>query len=94
MLSGALSIFRNGIGQGFPSVIYQLYLSNFLLSPLFQSSVYGNSLIVQWLGPHAVTPEGLGSIPGWGINIPQATRQGQKKNYLAFVNFNVQMFTP
>ena len=38
-----------------------------------------NSLAVQWLGLHAFTAEGAGSIPGGGTKIPQATRCGQKK---------------
>ena len=33
----------------------------------------GNSLGVQWLGLHAYTAEGLGSIPGWGVKILRAT---------------------
>ena len=32
----------------------------------------GNSLAVQWLGLHAFTAKGPGSIPGWGTKIPQA----------------------
>ena len=28
--------------------------------------------MVQWLGPHALTAEDPGSIPGWGTKIPQA----------------------
>ena len=39
----------------------------------------GNSLAIQWLGLHAFTTEGPGSIPGWGTGIPQATRRSQKK---------------
>ena len=31
-----------------------------------------NSLVVQWLGCHALTAEGLGSIPSQGTKIPQA----------------------
>lgn len=31
----------------------------------------GNSLTVQWLGLHALTVEGQGSIPGWGTNMSQ-----------------------
>ena len=38
----------------------------------------GNSLAVQWLGLHAFTAKGTGSVPGWGTKIPQASR-GQKK---------------
>ena len=38
----------------------------------------GNSLAVQWLGLHAFTSEGLGSIPGQGPKIPQDTQHGQK----------------
>ena len=39
----------------------------------------GNSLMVQQLGLCALTTKGLGLIPGWGINIPQAMWHGQKK---------------
>jgi len=38
----------------------------------------GNCLAVQWLGLCAFTAEGLGSIPGWGSEIPQAARHGKK----------------
>ena len=37
----------------------------------------GNSLVVQKLGLHVLTAEGLGSIPGQGTKIPQAV--GKKK---------------
>ena len=39
----------------------------------------GNPLVVQWLGLHALTAEGLGSIPGQGTQIPQAARLSQRK---------------
>ena len=39
----------------------------------------GSSLGVQWLGLHAFTAEGLGSIPGQGTKILQATLCNQKK---------------
>ena len=32
----------------------------------------GNSLEVQWLGLFDLTAKGTGSVPGWGINFPQA----------------------
>ena len=35
--------------------------------------------MVQWLGLHAFTAEGPGSIPGGGTKIPQASRRIQKK---------------
>ena len=38
-----------------------------------------NSLVVQWLGLHALTAEGLSSIPDHGTKIPQASWCGQKK---------------
>ena len=38
----------------------------------------GTSLVVQWLGGHAFTPGGPGSIPGQETKIPHATQQGQK----------------
>ena len=36
----------------------------------------GDSPVVQWLGLHASTAEGLGVIPGWGTKIPQIKWQG------------------
>ena len=36
-----------------------------------------NSLVVQWLGFHALTAEGLGSIPDQGTKMPQAAQHGQ-----------------
>ena len=39
----------------------------------------GNSLAVKWLEFCAITAEGLGSIPGQGTKIPQASWHGQKK---------------
>ena len=35
--------------------------------------------MVQWLGLHALTAEGPGSIPGRGTKIPQAMRFSHKK---------------
>ena len=39
----------------------------------------GNSRGVQWLGLHASTAGGTGSIPGWGTKVPHAAWHGQKK---------------
>ena len=39
--------------------------------------ISGNTLAVQWLGLHAFTAEGLGSISGQGTKIPQAVQQGK-----------------
>ena len=47
-----------------------------------------NSLVVQWLELHVFTAEGLGLIPVWGTNIPQASRHTQKKRKF----FKVQIF--
>ena len=40
--------------------------------------------MVQWLGVQAFTTEGIGSIPGQGTKIPQATwpKEIKKKNLL------------
>ena len=43
-------------------------------------SILGTSLAVQWLRLHASTAGGMGSIPGGGTKIPQATGHGQKIN--------------
>ena len=39
----------------------------------------GHSLAVHWLGFCALTAEDLGSIPGQGTKIPQASQHGQRK---------------
>ena len=39
----------------------------------------GNSLVVQWLGCHAFTDRGLGSITVGGTKIPQAAHGMAKK---------------
>ena len=39
----------------------------------------GNSLVVQWLGLHASTAGGMGSIPGRGTKGLQAAWYGQLK---------------
>ena len=39
----------------------------------------GNFLAVQWLGFHAFTAEGLGSIPDWGTKIPTSRTAKKKK---------------
>ena len=38
-----------------------------------------NSLVLQWLGFCTFTAEGIGSTPGQGTKIPQASRHDQKK---------------
>ena len=38
----------------------------------------GNSLVIQWLGLHASTAGGIGSVPGWGTKIPHALWHSQK----------------
>ena len=47
----------------------------------------GKSLAVQWLGLHALTAKGPGSIPSWRMKTPQATWCGKKKKkeYLCFM---------
>ena len=44
----------------------------------------GTSLVVQWLGLRVSTAGGLGSIPGWGTKILQATQCGQKKRVVLY----------
>ena len=48
----------------------------------------GNFLAVQWLGIHAFTAEGTGSVPGQGTKILQAVQCGQKKNCFNSVLFS------
>ena len=44
-----------------------------------REAVLDNSLVVQWLGFCAFATEGLGSIPGWGTQIPQTAWCGQER---------------
>ena len=39
----------------------------------------GTSLVVQWLRLHASNAGGVGSVPGWGTEIPYAMGYGKKK---------------
>ena len=54
-----------------------------MIELVLKSATLGNSLAVQWLGLHVFTAEGAGSVPGWGIKIPQAAwwpkREKKKK---------------
>ena len=42
-------------------------------------SYFGNSLVVQRLGHHTFTAEGLGSIPGQGTKTPRAKKQKKRE---------------
>ena len=43
-----------------------------------QNVASGNSLAIQWSGPHTSTARGTGSIPGQENKIPHAVWRGQK----------------
>ena len=44
-------------------------VSCLLFTELLRFKKIRNSLVVQWLGFHAFTAEGVSSIPGWGTKI-------------------------
>ena len=48
----------------------------------------GNSLVVQWLGLHASTAGGTGSIPGRGTRIPHATVKKKKYVLIGLQNYS------
>ena len=50
------------------------WLFQHLYSVFHQHSPRGNSLAIRWLGLHALTAKGPGSIPGQGTKIPQACK--------------------
>ena len=56
-------------------------MKGFYLLLAFKALRLGTSLAVQWLGLHAFTARGLGSIPGRGTRISQITRRSQKKKW-------------
>ena len=45
----------------------------------------GNSLVVQWLGPNALTARGPGSIHGQGTKILQTARCSHKKKKMLYI---------
>ena len=47
--------------------------------PVPNKTTRGNSLAVQWLGPHSLTHKGVGSNPDWGTKILHAMQCNQKK---------------
>ena len=48
------------------------------LNSKLKKAMTGTSLAVQWLGLRSSTAGGMGSIPGQGAKIPQATWCNQK----------------
>ena len=45
----------------------------------YEKCVLGTSLAFQWLRPWASDVERVGSIPGWGTEIPHAACYGKRK---------------
>lgn len=62
---------ENGVGS-FSSTNHASWCHAFLLFLLLLLTPSGTSLEVQWLGPHASTAGGVGSISSWGTNILHA----------------------
>ena len=57
----------------------------------------GNSLVFQWLGLHAFTAQGLGSIPGQGTKIPKAPwgcHLNKHTNSRIYIVFSIETFIP
>ena len=50
-----------------------------------------NSLVVHWLGLHALTAKSLVSIPGWETKVPQAAQCRKKKNPIICLKY-IQFF--
>ena len=52
-----------------------------------------NLLAVQWLGLHTFTAKGIGSVPGQGIKIPQASYCGHMcvciYRYICILHVNI-----
>ena len=75
-------------------------------SHIFKMSSPGNSLVVWWLGLHTFTAESLGSVPGWGTKISQATTrssfliwlfwllQPHKTSYLSLTTLQLNFYFP
>jgi len=54
----------------------------------------GASLAVQWLGLHASTASGLGSVPSQGTKIPKAEQHGRKEKKSAFPGYREDQVEP
>ena len=55
----------------------------------------GNSQVTQWLGHHAVTAEGPGSIPGQGTKILDTAQHVAKKQInFKILHFDLRVVTP
>ena len=53
-------------------------MKNFDLMRQIKEVINETFLVLQWLGLHASTAGGMGSIRGWEIKILHAARWGQK----------------
>ena len=58
-----------------------------LIHALLLEMLLGTSLVVQWLGFHAITAGDTGSIPGQGTKILQATQPKKKKTLVCVMVF-------
>ena len=52
----------------------------------------GNSLVVQWLGLHAFTAGGPGSIPGWELRSHKLGSAAKKKTTSNFLSCLINLF--
>ena len=70
----------------FYNCVYCVTAVNHSLHSSIRRTSHGNSLPIQWLGPHDLTWEGPASIPGQGTKIPQVKHSsGQKKKKKSLV---------
>ena len=51
-----------------------------------KDATQGDPLVVQWLGLHAFTAEGMGSILGWGTNLRSCKPCGMSKKKNQYQN--------
>ena len=62
-----------------PDVVFLSPFQLIFVTSVLGKNTLGNSLVVQWLGLHAITTTGPGSIHCWGTKIPQASQWGKKE---------------
>ena len=73
----------HGVVLSSPGLSFPCQPRRVLLAP--KITTQGTSLAVQWLGLHASTAGGVGSIPGQGTKIPHASQCGQKKKKKKYI---------
>ena len=85
--------YNNSLGYGFVKFsVSVFYFTTKCVCGVGVGGIPLRSLAVQWLGLGDFTAQGLGSIPGWGTKIPQATWPKNKPTNKQKINVCVSAY--